>query len=109
MGEQLAKMELFLIFSSLMQSFTFMYPENAAKPSMEGRFGLTLAPCPFNIIALKKWYSVKEDQAKKQRNTALLKYNFFFFSFLFPAYFVTFFPENNPNCLGLPSQWEWSI
>ncbi|KAI1238488.1 Cytochrome P450 2U1, partial [Lamprotornis superbus] len=36
MGEQLAKMELFLIFSSLMQSFTFMYPENAAKPSMEG-------------------------------------------------------------------------
>ncbi|XP_075356817.1 cytochrome P450 2U1 isoform X2 [Mycteria americana] len=54
MGEQLAKMELFLIFASLMQSFTFLYPENAAKPSMEGRFGLTLAPCPFNIIALKK-------------------------------------------------------
>ncbi|XP_009068953.1 PREDICTED: cytochrome P450 2U1, partial [Acanthisitta chloris] len=54
MGEQLAKMELFLIFTSLMQSFTFLYPENAAKPSMEGRFGLTLAPCPFNIIALKK-------------------------------------------------------
>ncbi|NXC74109.1 CP2U1 protein, partial [Anhinga anhinga] len=54
MGEQLAKMELFLIFASLMQSFTFVYPENAAKPSMEGRFGLTLAPCPFNIIALKK-------------------------------------------------------
>ncbi|NXT91927.1 CP2U1 protein, partial [Anhinga rufa] len=54
MGEQLAKMELFLIFTSLMQSFTFVYPENAAKPSMEGRFGLTLAPCPFNIIALKK-------------------------------------------------------
>ncbi|KFZ68974.1 Cytochrome P450 2U1, partial [Podiceps cristatus] len=54
MGEPLAKMELFLIFASLMQSFTFLYPENAAKPSMEGRFGLTLAPCPFNIIALKK-------------------------------------------------------
>ncbi|KAM9381508.1 cytochrome P450 2U1 [Phaethornis superciliosus] len=54
MGEQLAKMELFLIFASLMQSFTFLYPENAAKPSMEGRFGLTLAPCPFDIIALKK-------------------------------------------------------
>lgn len=54
MGEQLAKMELFLIFASLMQSFTFLYPENAAKPSMDGRFGLTLAPCPFNIIALKR-------------------------------------------------------
>ncbi|XP_052537734.1 cytochrome P450 2U1 [Tympanuchus pallidicinctus] len=54
MGEQLAKMELFLIFASLMQSFTFLYPENATKPSMEGRFGLTLAPCPFKIIALKR-------------------------------------------------------
>ncbi|NXC39806.1 CP2U1 protein, partial [Penelope pileata] len=54
MGEQLAKMELFLIFASLMQSFTFLYPEDAAKPSMEGRFGLTLAPCPFKIIALKR-------------------------------------------------------
>uniref|UniRef100_A0A8C4JD96 Cytochrome P450 2U1 n=1 Tax=Dromaius novaehollandiae TaxID=8790 RepID=A0A8C4JD96_DRONO len=54
MGEQLAKMELFLIFASLMQSFTFLYPENATKPSMEGRFGLTLAPCPFKLIALKR-------------------------------------------------------
>ncbi|XP_067424335.1 cytochrome P450 2U1 [Emydura macquarii macquarii] len=54
MGEQLAKMELFLIFVNLMQNFTFMYPENATKPAMEGRFGLTLAPFPFNIIALKR-------------------------------------------------------
>uniref|UniRef100_A0A8C3TAN1 Cytochrome P450 2U1 n=1 Tax=Chelydra serpentina TaxID=8475 RepID=A0A8C3TAN1_CHESE len=54
MGEQLAKMELFLMFVNLMQNFTFLYPENAAKPAMEGRFGLTLAPFPFNIIALKR-------------------------------------------------------
>ncbi|XP_065261482.1 cytochrome P450 2U1 [Emys orbicularis] len=54
MGEQLAKMELFLMFVNLMQNFTFLYPDNATKPAMEGRFGLTLAPYPFNIIALKR-------------------------------------------------------
>ncbi|XP_053113118.1 cytochrome P450 2U1-like isoform X1 [Hemicordylus capensis] len=54
MGEQLAKMELFLMFVSLLQSFTFLYPEDLRKPSMAGRFGLTLAPFPFNIIALKR-------------------------------------------------------
>ncbi|XP_066488304.1 cytochrome P450 2U1 [Tiliqua scincoides] len=54
MGEQLAKMELFLMFVSLLQSFTFRYPEGLKKPLMEGRFGLTLAPFPFNIIALKR-------------------------------------------------------
>nr|XP_056711000.1 cytochrome P450 2U1 [Euleptes europaea] len=54
MGEQLAKMELFLMLTSLLQHFSFLYPEDLKKPSMEGRFGLTLAPFPFNIIALKR-------------------------------------------------------
>ncbi|XP_026524452.1 cytochrome P450 2U1 isoform X1 [Notechis scutatus] len=54
MGEQLAKMELFLMFVSLLQSFTFIYPEDLKKPPMEGRFGLTLAPFPFKLIALKR-------------------------------------------------------
>ncbi|XP_062838873.1 cytochrome P450 2U1 [Anolis carolinensis] len=54
MGEQLAKMELFLMLVSLLQTFTFQFPEDAKKPPMEGRFGLTLAPFPYNIIALKR-------------------------------------------------------
>ncbi|XP_063165675.1 cytochrome P450 2U1 [Candoia aspera] len=54
MGEQLAKMELFLMFVSLLQSFTFLYPAGLKKPSMKGRFGLTLAPFPFKLIALKR-------------------------------------------------------
>ncbi|XP_062852467.1 cytochrome P450 2U1 [Trichomycterus rosablanca] len=49
MGEQLAKMELFLMFSSLMQAFQFRLPEGRPPPSMLGRFGLTLAPCPFTV------------------------------------------------------------
>ncbi|XP_051994226.1 cytochrome P450 2U1 [Xyrauchen texanus] len=51
MGEQLAKMELFVMFSSLMQAFTFRLPEGTPPPSMNGRFGLTLAPCPFTVCA----------------------------------------------------------
>lgn len=54
MGEQLAKMELFLMFVSLMQSFTFALPAGSEKPIMTGRFGLTLAPHPFNVTVSKR-------------------------------------------------------
>ncbi|XP_028932366.2 cytochrome P450 2U1, partial [Ornithorhynchus anatinus] len=54
MGEQLAKMELFLMFTCLMQSFTFAWPEGSGKPFLYGRFGLTLAPHPFNLIISKR-------------------------------------------------------
>ncbi|XP_003129312.1 cytochrome P450 2U1 isoform X1 [Sus scrofa] len=53
MGEQLAKMEIFLMFVSLMQSFTFALPKDS-KPNLTGKYGLTLAPHPFNIIASKR-------------------------------------------------------
>ncbi|XP_055060509.2 cytochrome P450 2U1 [Misgurnus anguillicaudatus] len=49
MGEQLAKMELFLMFTSLMQAFTFRLPDGKPPPPMHGRFGLTLAPCPYTV------------------------------------------------------------
>nr|XP_055152771.1 cytochrome P450 2U1 isoform X4 [Symphalangus syndactylus] len=54
MGEQLAKMELFLMFVSLMQSFTFALPKDSKKPLLTGRFGLTLAPHPFNITISRR-------------------------------------------------------
>ncbi|XP_068950939.1 cytochrome P450 2U1 [Petaurus breviceps papuanus] len=54
MGEQLAKMELFLMFVSLMQTFTFTLPKDSKKPIMTGRFGLTLSPHPFNVIVSKR-------------------------------------------------------
>lgn len=49
MGEQLAKMELFLMVTGLMQAFTFRLPEGAPLPAMDGRFGLTLAPFPYTL------------------------------------------------------------
>ncbi|XP_012583185.1 PREDICTED: cytochrome P450 2U1 [Condylura cristata] len=54
MGEQLAKMELFLMFVSLMQSFRFALPEDSGKPILTGKYGLTLAPHPFNLIISKR-------------------------------------------------------
>ncbi|XP_058495689.1 cytochrome P450 2U1 [Solea solea] len=49
MGEQLAKMELFLMVTCLLQAFKFRLPEGKPPPPLHGRFGLTLAPCPFTV------------------------------------------------------------
>ncbi|XP_028316218.1 cytochrome P450 2U1 [Gouania willdenowi] len=49
MGEQLAKMELFLMVTGLLQAFVFTIPEGKSPPSLQGRFGLTLAPKTFTV------------------------------------------------------------
>ncbi|XP_066264264.1 vitamin D(3) 25-hydroxylase-like [Branchiostoma lanceolatum] len=54
LGEQLARMELFLSFSTLLQSFTFKTPEGAPPPCTDGVFGLTLAPHPFQLCAIPR-------------------------------------------------------
>ncbi|XP_044044851.1 cytochrome P450 2U1 [Siniperca chuatsi] len=55
MGEQLAKMELFLTVTILLQAFKFRLPEGEPPPPLHGRFGLTLAPCPFTVcVSLRK-------------------------------------------------------
>ncbi|KAL7397191.1 hypothetical protein ABVT39_018108 [Epinephelus coioides] len=48
LGENLAKMELFLFFTSFMQHFTFSMPAGV-KPVMDYCFGMTLAPHPYEI------------------------------------------------------------
>ncbi|KAI8484952.1 hypothetical protein Bbelb_373590 [Branchiostoma belcheri] len=52
LGEQQARMELFLFFSTLLQSFTFRPPEDAPPPTTEGVFGLTMKPHPFKLCAI---------------------------------------------------------
>ncbi|KAI8492072.1 cytochrome P450 2 sub U member 1 [Branchiostoma belcheri] len=54
LGEQLARMELFLFFSTLLQSFTFRPPEDAPRPTTEGVFGITLRPHPFKLCAIPR-------------------------------------------------------
>uniref|UniRef100_A0A803TKX4 Cytochrome P450 family 2 subfamily U member 1 n=1 Tax=Anolis carolinensis TaxID=28377 RepID=A0A803TKX4_ANOCA len=52
--EPLAKMELFIFFTSLMQHFTFYIPENAPRPSEERIFRITVFPLPFQILAFPR-------------------------------------------------------
>uniref|UniRef100_A0A8C1LQY2 Cytochrome P450, family 2, subfamily P, polypeptide 6 n=1 Tax=Cyprinus carpio TaxID=7962 RepID=A0A8C1LQY2_CYPCA len=50
-GEQLARMELFLFFSSLLQRFNFSSPAGV-EPSMDYRLGTTRCPLPYKLCAL---------------------------------------------------------
>uniref|UniRef100_A0AAY4DFM2 Cytochrome P450 monooxygenase n=1 Tax=Denticeps clupeoides TaxID=299321 RepID=A0AAY4DFM2_9TELE len=49
-GEQLARMELFLYFTSLLQNFTFS-PAPGQRMSLEGVMGFTYSPHPYRLCA----------------------------------------------------------
>ncbi|KAL6101137.1 uncharacterized protein ACO6RY_08125 [Pungitius sinensis] len=52
-GEHLARMELFLFFTALLQRFTFS-PVPGEMPSLEGVMGFTYSPEKFRILALPR-------------------------------------------------------
>ncbi|XP_035661944.1 cytochrome P450 2U1-like [Branchiostoma floridae] len=54
LGEQLAKMELFLLFSSLLKHFTLKLPEGAAAPSTDGIMGFFYVPPKVNMCITKR-------------------------------------------------------
>ncbi|XP_052572799.1 cytochrome P450 2J3-like isoform X2 [Peromyscus californicus insignis] len=53
LGEQLARSELFIFFTALMQKFTFKPPVNE-KLSLKFRMGLTLSPVSYRICAVPR-------------------------------------------------------
>ncbi|XP_072505774.1 cytochrome P450 2J2-like isoform X2 [Notamacropus eugenii] len=53
LGEQLARTELFLFFTSLLQTFTFQAPPNT-QLSPDFRVGLTVSPVSYKICALPR-------------------------------------------------------
>ncbi|XP_049678025.1 cytochrome P450 2D14 isoform X2 [Accipiter gentilis] len=54
LGEQLAKMELFIFFTTLLQKFTFVLPEDQPRPREDGRFALTSSPHPYLVRAVPR-------------------------------------------------------
>ncbi|XP_066287065.1 cytochrome P450 2U1-like [Branchiostoma lanceolatum] len=54
LGAQLAKMELFVFTTYLLQQFTFKLAEGAPPPSAVGRLGLTNGPSPYELCAIPK-------------------------------------------------------
>uniref|UniRef100_A0A7M4E153 Cytochrome P450 family 2 subfamily D member 6/pseudo n=1 Tax=Crocodylus porosus TaxID=8502 RepID=A0A7M4E153_CROPO len=52
LGEQLARMELFLFFTSLLQCFTFQVPEDQPSPQEDGCFAIIHFPYPYQIQAI---------------------------------------------------------
>ncbi|XP_044056042.1 uncharacterized protein LOC122877915 [Siniperca chuatsi] len=53
LGENLARMELFLLFTSFMQRFTFSMPPGV-EPVLKPRFGVTLAPHEYEVCATSR-------------------------------------------------------
>ncbi|NP_001284516.1 steroid 17-alpha-hydroxylase/17,20 lyase-like [Cynoglossus semilaevis] len=48
-GESLARLELFLFLSSLLQRISFKLPDGASPPNLQGRLGVVLQPLPYKV------------------------------------------------------------
>ncbi|CAM9785224.1 unnamed protein product [Lampetra fluviatilis] len=49
LGESLAKMELFIFFTSLLQHFEFYWPNSVSPPTLAAKFSTTLSPHPYKL------------------------------------------------------------
>lgn len=65
LGDVLARMELFLFFSSLLHTFDLRLPEGASLPSLRGNAGVTVTPDPFKVCLFQKNLDLLECDANE--------------------------------------------
>ncbi|KAM7366692.1 hypothetical protein PAMP_016107 [Pampus punctatissimus] len=53
-GESLARLELFLFLSSLLQRMSFRLPDGISPPNLQGRLGVVLQPLPYKVVVLPR-------------------------------------------------------
>ena len=53
-GETLAKAEIFLFLTNLIQNFDFSTPDGEPTPKLDYQFGFTLLPRPFTVTITPK-------------------------------------------------------
>ncbi|XP_075038962.1 cytochrome P450 2D15-like [Mixophyes fleayi] len=53
-GEQLARMELFLFFTTLLQQFSFEIPRDQPRPREDPLYAFTLSPHPYDLCAVAR-------------------------------------------------------
>lgn len=54
LGEPLARMELFLFFTCLLQRFSFSVPVDQPRPSDHGVFAFLVTPTPYELCAVSR-------------------------------------------------------
>lgn len=54
LGESLARLELFLYLTALVQRFQFLPPEGDNPPAVEGKLGVTYSPILYKIRAVRR-------------------------------------------------------
>lgn len=62
LGDTLARMELFLFFSTLMHSFDMRLPEGEAMPSLKGNVGVTITPQLFRVCLTPRPLKLGDDE-----------------------------------------------
>ncbi|XP_077204030.1 uncharacterized protein LOC143842760 [Paroedura picta] len=68
LGEQLARIEIFIFFTTLLQAFTFQLPEGVKKLSTEPVVGLSLVPQPYKLCAVPRFSEWKEKPQEEQHS-----------------------------------------
>lgn len=68
LGEALAKLELFLFLSWILQRFTLEVPVGQPLPELQGKFGVVLQPQKYKVIARLRTGWEKKVQSQESKS-----------------------------------------